>query len=75
MELFKTLNEFTPMGIVAFALLIVYFQLKNKKEVNSIKSNHFPEINESLKRIEDKLEILNDIKTNTEIIKIKLNNK
>ena len=74
-QLINILQSSTPVGVIALCLIIILQLVKNKKEVKDLKENHmscFPEMIESLKRIESKLETIND---NTTFIKAKINGR
>ena len=78
-ELLRVVNEFTPLGIAALALVILLYSISNRKNVNNVRDNHLHEIKElitevvsSNKRQEDMLQKMND---NIIYIKTKQNGK
>lgn len=76
MEYLTLLNNFTPLGIIALALLIIYNLVSSRKEMTEVKENHLhglPEMGDTLKRIEQKLEKLNDIENKLIRIDTKIN--
>ena len=57
------LQTATPIGAIVLSLVIILLLVKSKKSVTDLKENHLscmPEINETLKRIENKLEVIGD---------------
>lgn len=74
-EIIQILTQATPFGAIALALVIILIQIRTKKEVKNTQSNHLhglPEMGETLKRIEEKLDKMND---NLIFIKAKINGK
>lgn len=78
----ESLNALSPLGLAAGLAYIIYMQIKAQRGQNKIASNHLhplPEMNETLKRIEenqrDQNMMLNDIRTSQEYIKARINGR
>lgn len=56
----SVLKEFSPMGTIALALIVIWQLVKQRKDVKVLKDNHSHEIIDALKRIEEKLDKIND---------------
>lgn len=60
----ETLLQFaSPMGVVVLALVVVYQSIKNNSTIKNIGDNHLsglPDMKDTLLRIEEKLEKIND---------------
>ena len=62
-ELFSFLQGVQPIGVIALLGLIIYMLVKSRQDKTDIVDNHLhelPEILESLKRIEVKLDKMSD---------------
>lgn len=64
------LQNFSPIGVIALSLVIIWQLIKNKERISNLQENHLhglPEMNETLKRLESKsdktVEILTQINT------------
>lgn len=85
--LLSTANSLTPLGIIALLVIAVILLIRQAKvpknvasqeSVNLLATNHLhslPEIAETLKRIETKLELLGEIKDDTSYLKGRINGK
>lgn len=63
------------MATIALALVIILLQIKTKRDVRTTQTNHLhglPEMGDTLKRIEEKMDKMND---NLIYIRAKINGK
>ena len=62
-QLIEQLNSMTPLAIIALLGIIIFMLVKNKQGQVAITKNHLhclPDMSDSLKRIEEKLDRIND---------------
>jgi len=74
-KILQIIQNFSPMAAVALALFIILQLINQKKNVNTIKNNHLHELNDTLIRIEKKLDKLDDIQQSLTWLKAKQNIK
>ncbi|MCL4405228.1 hypothetical protein M1295_01470 [Patescibacteria group bacterium] len=78
-ELTTILTQATPLGVVALSLFIILQLVRQKKEITNLRDNHLHEVKDGMERIEVILnrqtEMLQNIYTGIEILKIKLNGR
>lgn len=74
-EILEILSNFSPVATIALALVIILQLINQKKNVDNIKFNHLHELNDTLVRIEGKLEKLNDIQRGLDKVQTLIENK
>ena len=58
MEILTFLNSMSPLGVIALLAYVVYLQVKNRRTVEDLGTNHLSEVVAALVRIETKLTII-----------------
>jgi hypothetical protein len=74
-QILNSLNSLSPLAVIGGMGYIIYLLVKNRGSVRSIQTNHLhelPEMAATLRRIEDRLESMND---NVVYIRARINGK
>ena len=58
MEILTFLNSMSPLGVIALLAYVVYLQVRNRRTVEDLGTNHFGEVVATLVRIESKPTII-----------------
>ena len=70
MEILTTISQFGPFATIALSLVIIWQMSEKAKKIDNIADNHLHEVLETLKRIESKMDSIDE---KVIIIKTKIN--